>query len=112
MPTDAPGLTRSKLDMEIVSPENQFLLYLDDVRVPADALVGERPDAGLPALFAGLNPERITVAAMGAGTGPVRARAGLDVHRHPHGLGPADRHPPGRRPPAGARGRSRSSWPG
>ncbi|MBQ1072469.1 acyl-CoA/acyl-ACP dehydrogenase [Micromonospora sp. C31] len=69
VPTDAPGLTRSKLDMEIVSPENQFLLYLDDVRLPADALVGESLDAGLPALFAGLNPERITVAAMGAGTG-------------------------------------------
>lgn len=69
VPTDTPGLTRSKLDMEIVSPENQFLLYLDDVRVPADALVGESLDAGLPALFAGLNPERITVAAMGAGTG-------------------------------------------
>ncbi|MER7891914.1 acyl-CoA dehydrogenase [Micromonospora sp. NPDC094482] len=69
VPTDAPGLTRSKLDMEILSPENQFLLYLDDVRLPADALVGESVEAGLPALFAGLNPERITVAAMGAGTG-------------------------------------------
>jgi alkylation response protein AidB-like acyl-CoA dehydrogenase len=69
VPTDAPGLTWSRLDMEIVSPENQFLLYLDDVRLPADALVGESPDAGLPALFAGLNPERITVAAMSAGTG-------------------------------------------
>ncbi|TDC31759.1 acyl-CoA dehydrogenase [Micromonospora sp. 15K316] len=69
VPADAPGLTRSKLDMEIVSPENQFLLYLDDVRLPADALVGESVDAGLPALFSGLNPERITVAAMGAGTG-------------------------------------------
>ncbi|MFE9186216.1 acyl-CoA dehydrogenase family protein [Micromonospora haikouensis] len=69
VPTDAPGLTRSKLDMEIVSPENQFMLYLDDVRLPADALVGGSLDAGLPALFAGLNPERITVAAMGAGTG-------------------------------------------
>ncbi|MFI7548786.1 acyl-CoA dehydrogenase family protein [Micromonospora sediminimaris] len=69
VPTDAAGLTWSKLDMEIVSPENQFLLYLDDVRLPAAALVGESLDAGLPALFAGLNPERITVAAMGAGTG-------------------------------------------
>src|SRR5207237_7927677 len=68
VPTDAPGLEKSRLDMEIVSPENQFLLYLDDVRLPADALVGESLDAGLPALFAGLNPERITVAAMGAGT--------------------------------------------
>jgi alkylation response protein AidB-like acyl-CoA dehydrogenase len=68
LPTDAPGLSRSQLEMEIVSPENQFLLYLDEVRVPADALIGGDTSAGLPALFAGLNPERITVAAMGIGT--------------------------------------------
>jgi alkylation response protein AidB-like acyl-CoA dehydrogenase len=68
VPTDSPGLTRSQLEMEIVSPENQWLLYLDEVRTPADALIGEDPDAGLPALFSGLNPERITVAAMGVGT--------------------------------------------
>ena len=69
VPTDAAGLTSSKLDMEIVSPENQWLVYLDDVRLPADSLIGGDEEAGLPALFAGLNPERITVAAMGAGTG-------------------------------------------
>ncbi|MEV4515014.1 acyl-CoA dehydrogenase [Dactylosporangium sp. NPDC049525] len=68
VPTDAPGLTLSKLDMEIVSPENQFLLFFDEVRVPAADLIGEDPEAGLPALFAGLNPERITVAAMACGT--------------------------------------------
>jgi len=68
VPTDAAGLTRSKIEMEIVAPENQFLLFFDEVRVPASALVGESTDAGLPALFSGLNPERITVAAMGAGT--------------------------------------------
>jgi len=67
VPTDAPGLTYSKIEMEIVSPENQFLVFLDEVRLPADALVGDH-EAGLPALFSGLNPERITVAAMGAGT--------------------------------------------
>jgi alkylation response protein AidB-like acyl-CoA dehydrogenase len=69
VPTDAPGLERSKLDMEIVSPENQWLLFFDDVRVPEDALVGGDIAAGLPALFSGLNPERITVAAMSTGTG-------------------------------------------
>ena len=68
VPTDASGLSRSQLEMEIVSPENQWLLYLDEVRLPADALVGEDTRVGLPALFTGLNPERITVAAMGAGT--------------------------------------------
>ncbi len=69
VPTDAPGLTRSQLDMEIVATDKQFLLYLDDVRLPADALVGEDPEVGLPALFAGLNPERITIAAGSVGTG-------------------------------------------
>ena len=68
VPVDTPGLSSSKLDMEIVSPENQWLLYLDDVRLPADALIGD-VGTGLPALFSGLNPERITVAAMGVGTG-------------------------------------------
>ena len=68
LPTDAPGLSRSKIEMEIVSPENQFQVFFDEVRVPSSALVGGSADAGLPALFSGLNPERITVAAMGAGT--------------------------------------------
>ena len=68
VPTGSPGLEASKLDMEIVSPENQFLLFLDDVRVPASSLIGEDVEAGLPALFSGLNPERITVAAMSVGT--------------------------------------------
>jgi len=67
VPRDTPGLTWSKLEMEIVSPENQFLVYLDDAVVSADALVGD-DEAGLPALFSGLNPERITVAAMGVGS--------------------------------------------
>jgi len=67
VPADAVGLTKSVIDMAIVSPEKQWMLYLDDVRVPASALVGGSTEAGLPALFAGLNPERITVAAMGNG---------------------------------------------
>jgi alkylation response protein AidB-like acyl-CoA dehydrogenase len=68
LPTDAPGLSKSKIEMEIVSPEGQFQVFFDEVRVPSSALVGGSADAGLPALFSGLNPERITVAAMGAGT--------------------------------------------
>jgi alkylation response protein AidB-like acyl-CoA dehydrogenase len=67
VPRDTPGLSWSQLEMEIVSPENQFLVYLDDAVVGADALVGD-DEAGLPALFSGLNPERITVAAMGVGS--------------------------------------------
>jgi alkylation response protein AidB-like acyl-CoA dehydrogenase len=73
VPTDAPGLAKSRLDMEIVSPERQWLLYLDDVRVPSTALIGGA-SAGLPALFSGLNPERITIAAGAIGM----ARYALD----------------------------------
>ena len=68
VPTDAPGLSWTKIDMEIVSPENQFQLFLDDVRLPADALVGSE-DAAIAQLFAGLNPERIMGAASAVGMG-------------------------------------------
>jgi alkylation response protein AidB-like acyl-CoA dehydrogenase len=68
VPTDAPGLTRTPIEMEIVSPEKQFVLHLDEVRLPYEALVGDE-DGGLLQLFAGLNPERIMAAAMGAGIG-------------------------------------------
>ena len=68
VPTDTPGLSWTKIDMEIVSPENQFQLFLDEVRLPADALVGSE-DAAIAQLFAGLNPERIMGAASAVGMG-------------------------------------------
>ncbi|MFI5510405.1 acyl-CoA dehydrogenase family protein [Mycobacterium sp. NPDC051804] len=68
VPTDTPGMTWTKIDMEIVSPENQFQLFLDEVRLPADALVGSE-DAAIAQLFAGLNPERIMGAASAVGMG-------------------------------------------
>ena len=75
-PTDAAGLrVPRRSTMEIVSPEKQFLLFLDDVRLPADALVGDE-DAGLVQLFAGLNPERIMAAAVLDRHRPLRARQG------------------------------------
>jgi alkylation response protein AidB-like acyl-CoA dehydrogenase len=69
VPTDAPGFEKTLIPVEIVGPEKQFALFLDDVRVPADAMVGETADAALAALFAGLNPERITGAALANGIG-------------------------------------------
>jgi alkylation response protein AidB-like acyl-CoA dehydrogenase len=73
VPTDAPGFSFQPIDMDIVMPEKQYLLFLDEVRLPADALVGEE-DAALLQLFAGLNPERIMASAMAAGS----ARYALD----------------------------------
>ncbi len=68
VPTDAPGFEYQPIDMEIVSPEKQFTVFIDDVRLPADALVGDE-NAGLVQLFAGLNPERIMAAAFATGIG-------------------------------------------
>ena len=66
VPTDAPGFEYTAIPMEIVSPENQFQVFIDDVRLPADALVGDE-DGGLVQLFAGLNPERIMAASFSLG---------------------------------------------
>jgi len=49
-------------------PESQFQVFLDDVRLPSDALVGAE-DAAIAQLFAGLNPERIMGAASSVGLG-------------------------------------------
>ncbi|OIJ69858.1 acyl-CoA dehydrogenase family protein [Streptomyces mangrovisoli] len=68
VPRDAPGFQRRAIDMELSAAEKQFELVLDDVRLPADALVGDE-DAGLLQLFAGLNPERIMTAAFAIGMG-------------------------------------------
>ncbi|MBH5336405.1 acyl-CoA dehydrogenase family protein [Streptomyces pactum] len=68
VPRDAPGFSFRPIPMEVWAPEKQFELVLDEVRLPADALVGEE-DAGLLQLFAGLNPERIMTAAFAIGMG-------------------------------------------
>ncbi|MFJ3162289.1 acyl-CoA dehydrogenase family protein [Streptomyces kanasensis] len=68
VPRDAPGFRRTAIDMELRAREKQFELTLDDVRLPADALVGDE-DAGLLQLFAGLNPERVMTAAFALGMG-------------------------------------------
>ena len=66
VPTDAPGLVRTPLPVDILLPDKQFVLHFDEVRVPAEALVGEE-GAGFRQVFHGLNPERITGAALGVG---------------------------------------------
>lgn len=68
VPTDTPGFEWHPIEMDIVSPDKQFSLFLDDVRLPADALVGSQ-DAALLQLFAGLNPERIMAASFAIGMG-------------------------------------------
>ncbi|OLT38536.1 acyl-CoA dehydrogenase [Saccharomonospora sp. CUA-673] len=73
VPTDTPGFEYREIPMDLVSADRQFGLFLDDVRLPAEALVGSE-DAALAQLFAGLNPERIMGAAFSVGI----ARYALD----------------------------------
>jgi len=68
VPTDTPGFTFTKIPMELVAPESQFQVFIDEVRLPGDALVGAE-DAAIAQLFAGLNPERIMGAASAVGMG-------------------------------------------
>ncbi|ADB29240.1 acyl-CoA dehydrogenase domain protein [Kribbella flavida DSM 17836] len=68
VPTAAPGVEFRQIEMDLISPDKQFALFLDDVTLPDDALVGSA-DAGLLQLFAGLNPERIMAAAFAIGIG-------------------------------------------
>jgi alkylation response protein AidB-like acyl-CoA dehydrogenase len=67
-PTDTAGFEYRPIEMDVVMPERQFMLFLDDVRLPGDALIGEE-DAALAQLFSGLNPERIMAAAGSIGMG-------------------------------------------
>lgn len=69
VPPDASGVSYERTPMAYLSATAQFALSLDDVRLPAGAIVGGE-QTGLKALFtSGLNPERITFAAWSAGLG-------------------------------------------
>jgi alkylation response protein AidB-like acyl-CoA dehydrogenase len=68
VPTDAPGLVKQPLPVSAALPEKQFTLFFDDVHVPSTNLVGDEND-GFTQVFHGLNPERITGAALCVGIG-------------------------------------------
>ncbi|GAB2972157.1 acyl-CoA dehydrogenase family protein [Nocardioides montaniterrae] len=68
VPTDAAGFSYQPIPTSIVSPDKQFSVFLDDVRVGAESLVGNAGD-GLRQVFAALNPERILVGAITGGVG-------------------------------------------
>ncbi|MFJ5808907.1 acyl-CoA/acyl-ACP dehydrogenase [Streptomyces sp. NBC_01426] len=98
VPRETPGFSRSLIDMELQAAEKQWELVLDEVRLPADALVGDE-DAGLLQLFAGLNPERIMTAAFAIGMGRYALAKAVDyaktrrVWKEPIGAHQAIAHP-------------------
>ena len=101
VPTDAAGLEYTPIPMEIVSPEQQFSVFIDDVRLPADALVGDE-DAGMVQLFAGLNPERIMAASFSTGLARYALDKAVGYVKEREVFGAPIGTPPGLRAPAGA----------
>jgi alkylation response protein AidB-like acyl-CoA dehydrogenase len=81
VPTDSPGLTFAPIATSIVSPDHQFSVYLDDVVVGEDALIGAAGN-GLRQVFDGLNPERILVGALSSGIGRYAIAKAVDYARH------------------------------
>jgi alkylation response protein AidB-like acyl-CoA dehydrogenase len=73
VPTDAPGLSFTRIEAALQQPEHQFTVFFDDVPVGREALIGTEGN-GLRQVFAGLNPERITAACISNGI----ARYALD----------------------------------
>lgn len=98
VPRETPGFGRRPIDMELAAAEKQFELTLDEVRLPAGALIGDE-DAGLLQLFAGLNPERIMTAAFALGMGRYALGRAVDyartrqVWKEPIGAHQAIAHP-------------------
>ncbi|MGW0036986.1 acyl-CoA dehydrogenase family protein [Gordonia sp. NPDC003376] len=81
VPTDTPGLTFQQIPTSIVSTDKQNTVFLDEVRVGPEALVGEA-GKGLRQVFAGLNPERILVGAICGGVGRYAVERGADYARN------------------------------
>jgi len=66
VPTRTPGLSYQPIDAAPRTTEKQFTVFFDNVALPPEALVGER-GAGLKQVFVGLNPERVSAAAINNG---------------------------------------------
>jgi alkylation response protein AidB-like acyl-CoA dehydrogenase len=66
IPASSPGLEKRRIDVAMEGPESQFLLFFDDVAVPAANRIG--PEGGASAqMFDVLNAERISGAAVAIG---------------------------------------------
>ena len=110
VPTDTPGFVKTPMEMDIIEPDHQFILFLDEVRLPPTALVGE-PEAALMQLFAGPEPRAHPGCGDGCRNGPLRDRLGGEVRQGTHGVEDADRCAPGHLASAGAGARSSSNSP-
>lgn len=95
---DAPGVEFEEIPIDLLDHGKTYNTYLDGVRVPAEAIVGEI-DKGLYHVFNTLNSERITLAAQTVAVGYVALEmaseyaAEREVFDAPIGTHQAIQHP-------------------
>jgi alkylation response protein AidB-like acyl-CoA dehydrogenase len=65
---DSPGFTRDVIPMPFIGPDRQWQLFFDRVEIEPERLIGGE-QGGLAAVFDGLNPERMILAAFATGIG-------------------------------------------
>ena len=74
---DDPGIDVEPIPKHAINYSNSCEVFLDDVRVPAENLLGERGD-GWSVLVDMLNPERIGFAAAAVGIGKLAANKAIE----------------------------------
>lgn len=77
LPTDSEGFVAQPLSVSAALPERQFTLFFDNVRLEQHQLVGIEHE-GFAEVFHGLNPERITGAAVCVGVGRYALKKAAD----------------------------------
>jgi alkylation response protein AidB-like acyl-CoA dehydrogenase len=77
---DAEGLSRERIPTALRLPDHQWTLFLDQIEVGPDRLVGGEV-GGLGALFDGLNPERIMAGAGAVGSADRALKLAADYAR-------------------------------
>jgi acyl-CoA dehydrogenase len=63
-----PGITLRQLNIQVETAERQYMVFFDNVQLPADAVIGE-PGKGAKLMFEGLNSERLLAAGAALGLG-------------------------------------------
>ncbi|HRH87229.1 MAG TPA: acyl-CoA dehydrogenase family protein [Rubrivivax sp.] len=64
----APGVKLQQLNIQVETAERQYMVFFDNVQLPADAVIGE-PGKGAKLMFEGLNSERLLAAGAALGLG-------------------------------------------
>ena len=81
-----PGITLQTLNIQVETAERQYMVFFDNVRLPADALIGEA-GKGAKLIFEGLNSERLlaAAAALGIGEYALKKAVAYSLDRKPFG---------------------------